>query len=164
LTNTAVSASRIYWENKGGFFSPKGVKIPVAVTVFPGEQYQAPRTWTDRAYPKLIYYGRAEKGGHFAAWEQPEIFTAELPAAFRSFRSSVSARPCSARLGTRNAEADRRSHDHRAAIPVARRRQRSSSRRRAQPNARHQGGPLGELRSASPRSAARQGRFGQLLG
>ena len=86
LTNTAVSASRIYWENKGGFFSPKGVKIPVAVTVFPGEQYQAPRTWTDRAYPNLIYYGVAEKGGHFAAWEQPQIFAQELRAAFKSLR------------------------------------------------------------------------------
>jgi len=86
LTNTGVSASRIYWENKGGFFSPKGVKIPVAVTVFPGEQYQAPRTWTDRAYPDLIYYGVAEKGGHFAAWEQPQIFAQELRAAFKSLR------------------------------------------------------------------------------
>ncbi len=86
LTNTAVSASRIYWENKGGFFSPKGVKIPVAVTVFPGEQYQAPRNWTERAYPKLIYYGVAEKGGHFAAWEQPQIFAQELRAAFKSLR------------------------------------------------------------------------------
>ena len=76
LTNTGVSASRLYWEYKGGFFNAKGVKIPVAVTVFPGEQYEAPRSWTERAYPKLIYYHRAEKGGHFAAWEQPMIFTA----------------------------------------------------------------------------------------
>ncbi len=86
LTNTGVSASRLYWEYKGGFFNVRGVKIPVAVTVFPGEQYQAPRNWTERAYPKLIYYGRAEKGGHFAAWEQPQIFAAELRAAFRSLR------------------------------------------------------------------------------
>jgi len=86
LTNTGVSASRLYWEYKGGFFNARGVKIPVAVTVFPGEQYQAPRSWTDRAYPKLIYYNRAEKGGHFAAWEQPQIFAAELRAAFRSLR------------------------------------------------------------------------------
>jgi pimeloyl-ACP methyl ester carboxylesterase len=86
LTNTGVSASRLYWEYKGGFFNVKGVKIPVAVTVFPGEQYQAPRSWAERAYPKLIYYGRAEKGGHFAAWEQPELFTKELRAAFRSLR------------------------------------------------------------------------------
>jgi len=86
LTNTGVSASRLYWEYKGGFFNPKGVKIPVAVTVFPGEQYQAPRSWTERAYPKLIYFNRVAKGGHFAAWEQPDLFSAELRAAFRSLR------------------------------------------------------------------------------
>jgi pimeloyl-ACP methyl ester carboxylesterase len=86
LTNTGVSASRLYWEYKGGFFNTKGVKIPVAVTVFPGEQYEAPRSWTEKAYPKLIYYHRAEKGGHFAAWEQPQIFAEELRAAFRSLR------------------------------------------------------------------------------
>ena len=86
LTNTGVSASRLYWEYKGGFFNAKGVSIPVAVSVFPGEQYQAPRSWTERAYPKLIYYHRAEKGGHFAAWEQPMIFAQELRAAFRSLR------------------------------------------------------------------------------
>ena len=86
LTNTGVSASRLYWEYKGGFFNAKGVKIPVAVTVFPGEQYEAPRSWTERAYPNLIYYNRAAKGGHFAAWEQPLIFAAELRAAFKSVR------------------------------------------------------------------------------
>jgi pimeloyl-ACP methyl ester carboxylesterase len=86
LTNTGVSSSRLYWEYKGGFFNAKGVKIPVAVTVFPGEQYQAPRSWTEKAYPKLIYYHRAAKGGHFAAWEQPMIFTEELRAAFRPIR------------------------------------------------------------------------------
>jgi pimeloyl-ACP methyl ester carboxylesterase len=86
LTNTGVSASRLYWEYKGGFFNAKGVSIPVAVTVFPGEQYEAPRSWTERAYPKLLYYHRAEKGGHFAAWEQPMIFTEELRAAFRPVR------------------------------------------------------------------------------
>jgi pimeloyl-ACP methyl ester carboxylesterase len=86
LTNTGVSASRLYWEYKGGFFNAKGVKIPVAVTVFPGEQYEAPRSWTERAYPKLIHYNRVEKGGHFAAWEQPTIFVQELRAAFRSLR------------------------------------------------------------------------------
>jgi pimeloyl-ACP methyl ester carboxylesterase len=86
LTNTGVSASRLYWEYKGGFFNPKGVTIPVAVSVFPGEQYQAPRSWTERAYPKLIYYNKVAKGGHFAAWEQPELFAAELRAAFRSLR------------------------------------------------------------------------------
>ena len=86
LTNTGVSASRLYWEYKGGFFNAKGVSIPVAVTVFPGEQYQAPRSWTERAYPKLIHYNRVDKGGHFAAWEQPQLFAAELRAAFRSLR------------------------------------------------------------------------------
>ena len=86
LTNTGVSAARLYWEYKGGFFNVKGVKIPVAVTVFPGEQYQAPRSWTEKAYPKLIYYNRVDKGGHFAAWEQPLLFSSELRAAFRSVR------------------------------------------------------------------------------
>jgi len=86
LTNTGVSASRLYWEYKGGFFNAKGVTIPVAVTVFPGEQYQAPRSWTERAYPRLIHYNKVDRGGHFAAWEQPELFSAELRAAFRSVR------------------------------------------------------------------------------
>ena len=86
LTNTGVSASRLYWEYKGGFFNAKGVSIPVAVSVFPGEQYEAPRSWTERAYPKLIYYNKLDKGGHFAAWEQPRLFASELRAAFRSFR------------------------------------------------------------------------------
>jgi len=86
LTNTGVSASRLYWEYKGGFFNTKGVAIPVAVTVFPGEQYEAPRSWTERAYPKLIYYNKVDKGGHFAAWEQPRLFAAELRAAFKSLR------------------------------------------------------------------------------
>ena len=88
LTNTGVSASRLYWEYKGGFFNAKGVSIPVAVSVFPGEQYEAPRSWTERAYPKLIYYNTLTKGGHFAAWEQPELFASELRAAFRSLRSA----------------------------------------------------------------------------
>lgn len=86
LTNTGVSASRLYWEYKGGFFNAKGVSIPVAVSVFPGEQYEAPRSWTERAYPKLLYYHRVEKGGHFAAWEQPTLFVSELRAAFKSLR------------------------------------------------------------------------------
>jgi pimeloyl-ACP methyl ester carboxylesterase len=89
LTNTGVSASRLYWEYKGGFFNVKGVSIPVAVSVFPGEQYQAPRSWTERAYPKLIYYNQLDKGGHFAAWEQPQVFAAELRAAFRTLRQSL---------------------------------------------------------------------------
>ena len=86
LTNTGVSASRLYWEYKGGFFNVKGVSIPVAVSVFPGEQYQAPRTWAERAYPNLIYFNEVERGGHFAAWEEPQLFTEELRAAFRSMR------------------------------------------------------------------------------
>jgi pimeloyl-ACP methyl ester carboxylesterase len=86
LTNTGVSASRLYWEYKGGFFNAKGISIPVAVSVFPGEQYQAPRSWTERAYPKLIYYKKVDKGGHFAAWEQPQLFSEEVRASFRSLR------------------------------------------------------------------------------
>jgi pimeloyl-ACP methyl ester carboxylesterase len=86
LTNTGVSASRLYWEYKGGFFNAKGVSIPVVVSVFPGEQYQAPRSWTERAYPNLIYFNEVDKGGHFAAWEEPERFASELRAAFRSLR------------------------------------------------------------------------------
>jgi pimeloyl-ACP methyl ester carboxylesterase len=86
FTNTGVSASRLYWEYRGGFFNAKGVSIPVAVSVFPSEQYQAPRTWTERAYPNLIHYNQLEKGGHFAAWEQPQLFAEELRAGFRSVR------------------------------------------------------------------------------
>jgi pimeloyl-ACP methyl ester carboxylesterase len=86
LTNTGISASRLYWEYKGGFFNAKGVSIPVAVSIFPGEQYEAPRTWAERAYPNLIYYNKLDKGGHFAAWEQPELFAEEVRAAFRSIR------------------------------------------------------------------------------
>ena len=86
LTNTGVSASRLYWEYKGGFFNAKGVSIPVAVSVFPGEQYQAPRSWTEGAYPNLIHYNEVEKGGHFAAWEQPQLFSEEVRAGFRPLR------------------------------------------------------------------------------
>ncbi len=86
LTNTGVSASRLYWEYKGGFFNAKGVSVPVAVTVFPSEQYQAPRSWTEAAYPNLIYFNEVDKGGHFAAWEQPQLFSQEIRAAFRSLR------------------------------------------------------------------------------
>jgi pimeloyl-ACP methyl ester carboxylesterase len=86
LTNTGISAARLYWEYKGGFFNVKGVSIPVAVSVFPGEQYQAPRSWTETAYPKLIYYNNVVKGGHFAAWEQPRLFAQELRAAFQTLR------------------------------------------------------------------------------
>jgi pimeloyl-ACP methyl ester carboxylesterase len=86
LTNTGVSASRLYWEYKGGFFNAKGVNIPVAVTVFPSEQYQAPRSWAERAYPNLIYFNEVDRGGHFAAWEEPELFSSEIRAAFRGLR------------------------------------------------------------------------------
>jgi len=86
LTNTAVSSSRLYWENKLAFFSPKKVNIPVAVSTFPDEIYAAPRSWVERAYPKLIHYNKLDKGGHFAAWEQPKLFVSELWAAFRSLR------------------------------------------------------------------------------
>lgn len=87
LTNTAVSSGRLYWENKLAFFSPKGVKIPTAVSVFPDELYQTPQSWAEQAYPNLIYYNKVEKGGHFAAWEQPTLFTEELRAGFRSLRN-----------------------------------------------------------------------------
>lgn len=86
LTNTAVSAGRLYWENKLPFFTPKGVKVPVAVSVFPDELYQTPRTWAEKAYTHLVHYNKVEKGGHFAAWEQPEILTKELRDGFRSLR------------------------------------------------------------------------------
>jgi pimeloyl-ACP methyl ester carboxylesterase len=86
VTNPAVSSARLYWESKLAFFAPKGVAIPVAVSAFPDELYQAPRSWTERAYPKLIYYNKLDKGGHFAAWEQPHLFSEELRAGFRSLR------------------------------------------------------------------------------
>ena len=86
LTNTGVSAARLYWENKLPFFDPKNVSIPVAVSVFPDEVYQAPRSWTERAYPKLIYYNKLDKGGHFAAWEQPQLFSQEVRAGLRPLR------------------------------------------------------------------------------
>jgi pimeloyl-ACP methyl ester carboxylesterase len=87
LTNTAVSAARLYLENKFNYFSPKNVRIPVAVSVFPDELYQAPRSWTEAAYPNLIHYNRLPKGGHFAAWEQPKFFVEELRVGLRSLRS-----------------------------------------------------------------------------
>jgi pimeloyl-ACP methyl ester carboxylesterase len=86
LTNTAVSSARLYWENKLAFFDVKKIAIPVAVSAFPDEIYQAPRSWAERAFPKLIHYNKLDKGGHFAAWEQPKLFAEELRAAFRSMR------------------------------------------------------------------------------
>ena len=86
LTNTGVSAARLYWERKLGFFTPKGVKIPVAASAFPDELYQAPRSWAEQAYPNLIHYNKLPKGGHFAAWEQPKFLSEELRAGFKSLR------------------------------------------------------------------------------
>jgi pimeloyl-ACP methyl ester carboxylesterase len=90
LTNTGVSSARLYWEtaqiSKGGFFDPRHVTIPVAVSVFPDELYAAPENWAKQAYPKLIYFHKVDKGGHFAAWEQPQSFAEELRAAFKSLR------------------------------------------------------------------------------
>ncbi len=91
LTNTAISSARLYWDTAhnlppGGFFDVRGVKIPVAVSAFPDEIYQAPRSWAEKAYPKLIHYNRLPKGGHFAAWEQPELFVSEMRASFSSLR------------------------------------------------------------------------------
>lgn len=86
LTNTAVSSARLYWENKFAFFAPKGIKIPVAVSAFPDELYQAPKPWAEKAFPNLIYYNRQQKGGHFAAWEQPQALTHDLREAFRPLR------------------------------------------------------------------------------
>jgi len=89
LTKTAVSSARIYWENKVPFFLPANVTLPTAVSVFPDEIYAAPRSWTEQAYPNLIYFNRLDRGGHFAAWEQPMLFAAELHAAFRPLRGTA---------------------------------------------------------------------------
>jgi len=91
LTNTAVSSARLYWENNNNNFSAAAqrtaeIALPVAVTVFPGEIYRAPKSWTQRAYPQLIYFNEVSKGGHFAAWEEPELFATELRAAFKTLR------------------------------------------------------------------------------
>ena len=87
LTNTALSGARLYWEYWGkGYFNAKGVQIPVAVSVFPDELYPAPRSWAEKAYPKLIHYNRLPKGGHFAAWEQPQLLSEEIRVGFRSLR------------------------------------------------------------------------------
>jgi pimeloyl-ACP methyl ester carboxylesterase len=94
LTNTAISSARLYWDTAqistgGGFFDVRGVTIPVAVSAFPDEIYAAPRSWAERAYPKLIHYGKLDKGGHFAAWEQPALFAAEIRASFKSLRQAT---------------------------------------------------------------------------
>ena len=89
LTNTGVSSARLYWESKLAFFAPKGIAIPVAVSAFPDELYQAPRSWTERAYPKLVYYNKLDRGAHFAALEQPQLFATEMRAAFNRYGSRM---------------------------------------------------------------------------
>jgi pimeloyl-ACP methyl ester carboxylesterase len=86
LTNSGISSARLYWESKLAFFDVKGVELPVGVTVFPDELYPAPRSWAEKAYPNLIHYNRVDQGGHFAAWEQPQILSEEIRATFRSLR------------------------------------------------------------------------------
>jgi pimeloyl-ACP methyl ester carboxylesterase len=86
LTNTGVSSGRLYWDNKFGFFDAKNVSVPAGVTVFPGELYEAPRSWAEQAYPNLIHYNKVDAGGHFAAWEQPQILSEEIRATFRQLR------------------------------------------------------------------------------
>ena len=91
LTNTAISSARLYWNtsqvSKAGFFDPRGIKLPVVVTVFPDEIYAAPRSWAEKAYPRMIYFSKLPKGGHFAAWEQPETFVHEMREGFRTLRT-----------------------------------------------------------------------------
>jgi hypothetical protein len=94
LTNTGISSARLYWDTaqlpeKGGFFDARGVQLPVVVTVFPDEIYAAPRSWAERAYPKMIYYVKHDKGSHFAAWEQPQYLTEDLRVGFRSLRGQL---------------------------------------------------------------------------
>jgi pimeloyl-ACP methyl ester carboxylesterase len=86
MTNTGISSGRLYWDNKFGFFDAKNVSVPAGVSVFPGELYQAPRSWAEQAYPSLVYYNQLDVGGHFAAWEQPQVFSDEVRASFRSLR------------------------------------------------------------------------------
>ena len=87
LTNTAVSSSRLYWENKLSFVAPKGVTVPVAASAFPDELFTASRRWVEQAYPGLIHFNKVDKGGHFAAWEQPEFLSEEMRAGFKSLRA-----------------------------------------------------------------------------
>jgi pimeloyl-ACP methyl ester carboxylesterase len=87
LSKTAISSARLYYEDKRAFFDIRGIQIPVAISAFPDEIYQAPRSWAEKAFPKLIHYNKLEKGGHFAAWEQPQVYTEEIRASFSSFRN-----------------------------------------------------------------------------
>jgi pimeloyl-ACP methyl ester carboxylesterase len=89
LTNTAISAARFYWESRINLYNAADVSMPAAVSVFPGENYEAPRSWAERAYHKLIYYNKVDKGGHYAAWEQPQLFSQEVRAGFRPLRKSI---------------------------------------------------------------------------
>jgi hypothetical protein len=86
LTNTGISSARLYWENKLGFFTSKGVTIPVGVSTFADEIYRVPQTWAEQAYPNLVHYSQHDRGGHFAAWEQPELLSEDIRATFRSLR------------------------------------------------------------------------------
>jgi hypothetical protein len=86
VTNTGVSSGRLYWENTLDFFAAKGVTVPAGVSVFPRELYQAPRSWAEQAYSNLIYFNEVDRGNHFAAWQEPDLFTTEVRAAFRSLR------------------------------------------------------------------------------
>jgi hypothetical protein len=86
LTNTGVSAARLYWENKTPFFAPQGVRVPAGVSAYPTDLHQAPRSWVEKAFPKLVYYNAPAKGGHFAAWEQPQSLCEDVRATFKSLR------------------------------------------------------------------------------
>ncbi|MET1028111.1 MAG: epoxide hydrolase [Dongiaceae bacterium] len=87
LTNSAISSAQLYWENNANNFNAVDISLPAAITVFPGEIYRAPRSWAERSYHKLIYFNEVDRGGHFAAWEEPELFSVEIRAAFRTLRS-----------------------------------------------------------------------------
>jgi hypothetical protein len=89
LTNTGVSSARLYWENHYGLYNALNISIPSAVSVFPGENYEAPRTWAERAYHNLIYYNKVDRGGHYAAWEQPQLFSEEVRAGLRPLRKLI---------------------------------------------------------------------------
>ena len=118
LTNTGISAARYDWENKGDFFDAKPITIPFAITVFPDELYQAPRSWADRASPNnLIHFNEVDRGGHFAAWEQPQLFSEEMRAAFRSLRTSLSAAPSRGQVVAQAAVAFAPSGEHLSTAP-----------------------------------------------
>ena len=114
--NTGVSAARLYWENKADFFDAKPITIPFAISVFPDELYQAPRSWAERAYPhNLIHYNRLDRGGHFAAWEQPQLFSEEMRTSFRHSRMTWRGR------GLRRYSVTADCDEKRAGVPSTRR-------------------------------------------